>query len=103
MAAGSAVNAYHGTLVAAAVDTVTLQRPYRAVQFVNRGSTDIFVRTDGGTPTVAGAESYVIPANTSVVLPMFVPIADNSDASPRTTSVVELISSGTPAYSVQGV
>lgn len=82
----------HGTLTASTVATVALDGGNN-VEVINRGTTDIFARTDGSAPTAGGADDdYVIPAGGYLALP------DEDAASSSTT--VKLISSGTPSYSV---
>lgn len=110
MATGSAKRVFHGTLVATTVDTITMSNLTASVQVDNRGSGDIFVTTDGTTPTVGGAECYVVPANSNRVFPTNVRhgvgtwldydgVTTVGTAGP-TSFAVKLISSGTPAYSV---
>jgi hypothetical protein len=105
MASGSATRIYHSTLAAAVADTVTLAGNYRSVIVYNRGATDLFV-TVGATavvapPTVAGAEDWVVPANQVFTIPNTAQQPDETEPQ-LTTTVVKLISSGTPAYSVEG-
>lgn len=81
----------HGTLTASTVATVALDGGNN-VEVVNRGTVDIFARTDGTNPTVGGADDdYVIPAGGYLSIP-------DEDSSSSTTTV-KLISSGTPGYS----
>ena len=94
MASYSAVRAAHATLVATTVDTVTLTGSYARVEVRNRSTGDIFLTLDGSTPTVAGNETLVVPANSVGSFPNVAGIS-----APVT---VKLISSGTPAYSVTG-
>lgn len=88
--------AYHGTLTASAVDTVTLSRAGAAVKIINRGGTnEIYYTLDGTAPTVGGDDCFVVPNQ-----------AGASDTRVNTqgasnTCVVKLISSGAMTYSVQ--
>lgn len=106
MASGSAIRIYHGTLAASTVDTVTLSVLNRTVTVVNRGTGDIFVTTGDDvhtapTPTVGGAEEWVVPSNSTVTIPVAAPTpALDQGATLPSKTVAKLISSGTPAYSV---
>ena len=98
MASYTASRAVHNTLTATTVDTITLSAQYVRVEVLNRSSTgDIFVTLDGSTPTVGGNDTYVVPATG---VGTFVNPANTSQ--PPTSTVVKLISSGTPSYSVTG-
>ncbi len=91
MATYSVQRRKHGTLGANTVDTVTLTARTSNVEVYNRGTTDtIYFTVDGTTPTVAGNETIALPPG--VCYQWLAPVG-----------VVKLISSGTPAYSVQGV
>jgi hypothetical protein len=94
MAEHTAERSAHGTLVAATVDTVTLGADWAHVEVTNLDTTSpIYVRVDGTAPTVAGEETFVVPAGGYRILE--VPTA--------TDTVVELISAGTPDYAVTGL
>jgi hypothetical protein len=92
--------AQHGTLVASTVTTVTVNAAHEAVTVTVRGASpaDIFftVGTSGNTPTAptsGGNDCYVVPGvngASKTVLAGSAPV------------VVSLISTGTPAYSVEG-
>lgn len=91
MAAITAQFTAHATLVASTVDTVTLNdQPW--VEVLNRGTDPIYFRLDGTNPTVAGNETHVATAGSSVVM----------KAPGRGALVVKLISAGATAYSVRG-
>jgi hypothetical protein len=91
--ASGEIGAYEKTLVAATADTVTFADDLSSVQIVNESTTvGIYVRVDGTAPTVAGAASYYVPPATITQV--------TSGQSGGT--VVKLISSGTPKYSVTG-
>lgn len=81
----------HKTLVASTVDTVTFARDCDRVEVVNRdGAAELYFTTDGTAPTVGGNNTFVLPA----ALGSYVVTAQGG------LSVVQLISAGTPAYSV---
>jgi len=85
----------HGTLVAATVTTVTLDSDHNSVEVMNRsGSAEIFFTVDGTNPTVGGNDCDVLPAAiNSIEAPAF----------KKGATVVKLISSGTPTFSVRGL
>lgn len=84
--------AWEKTLVAATVDTVTFGDDLRNVTIINEGTTGIYFTVDGSTPTVGGAASlYAPPTSTTSVASAI-----------GGGTVVKLISSGTPKYSVSG-
>lgn len=86
----------HGTLVAATVTTVTLTRDFQRVEVVNvTGTAAIYFTVDGSDPTVGGDDTYVLPA---AICSFEAP-----SASSGSTTVVKLISSGTPGFAVEGV
>jgi hypothetical protein len=83
----TAVFAKHATLTAATVDVVMFQQGTPTeIEVYNRGSADIYFRTDGTAPTVAGDDCYVVSAGQSLVI-------DGAAA-------VQLISASATAYSV---
>jgi hypothetical protein len=86
-------------LTASTVDTVTFADDRTEIEVVSDGAAALYVRTDGGTPTVAGKFSYVLPAG--VVSSRKIPVSSARSASAGGT-VVTLISAGTPTYSVMG-
>jgi hypothetical protein len=89
-------NPQHFTLVANTPKVVTLDANYGVVEITNvDGAAVIYVSTDGTTnPTVAGDGFDVLPATINSV--------DLKDGSTG-TSVVRLISAGTPFVSVRGL
>ena len=95
MASYTVARSKHATLVAATVDTITLERDYSQVEIVNRGTEDIWATVDGSTPVAAADDTIFVGTGQFLVLSM-----------PTTgagTDVVKLISAGTPSYSVTGV
>lgn len=88
------IGAHAISLVGSAVDTVTCVDVWDVVKIVNiSGASPIYATTDGTAPTVAGANTYLVPG-----------IAGASISVARGTTgstTVKLISSGTPSYSVQ--
>lgn len=88
----------HGTLVAATVTTVDLTGTSESLRVQNRGTTVLYYTiTRGGTaatPTVAGDDTYALPANSSDTHSMDSYLR-GGDAQ------VKLISSGIPDYSVE--
>lgn len=95
IAAGE-IAAYGKTLVASTVDTVTFTSSDREMVRVynDTGTAVIHFTVDGSTPTVNGATTYRVPAVAGAY----------TSAEVRTAgaTVVKLISSGTPTYSVEG-
>ena len=92
--AASEIGAHEKTLVAATVDTVTFANYTSEVEVVSDGADELYVRGDGTAPTVAGNASHFLPAGT--VSSRRIKCTRQSDG----TTVVKLISAGTPAYSV---
>lgn len=86
------VGVYNKTLVASAVDSVTfVDEDVAEIEVMTDGSADIFVGFGDVTPTVNGTDCWRVPAAAGV-----------SAFRPGTSgeTVVKLISSGTPVYSV---
>ncbi len=103
MASGSAFKTYHSTLAASTVDTVTLTAWTRYVLVVNKSTTAtdiIYVTTDGSAPHDAGDNTFCVPAGTSKLL-----FNEGVEPEPALgvagSTVVKLISTGTPAYGVE--
>lgn len=85
---------HHGTLVALTVAEVTLDGDYRHIVVMNRsGTAEIYFTVDGPDPTVEGADCEVLPA-----------VICSAEVLSRASgsTVVRLISDGTPSYSVIG-
>lgn len=84
----------HGTLVANTLATVTLDRDFAKVEVLNRdGAAEIFFTVDGAAPTVEGDDCQVLPAAIGALELL---------ARETGQTIVRLISSGTPKYSVRG-
>lgn len=97
MADHTVTRSAHETLTAATIDTVTVSDPQVDVAVTNRGGSDeIYFTIDGSAPTVGGENTFVLPA---AVCSRVV----SSDKFNTATPVVKLISSGTPAYSVESL
>lgn len=105
MASYSAARAKHITLVAATMDDVTITGEYAQLTILNRdGSNPIYVRYGRGataadipTPTVAGDDTIIIPANGSIVVDFPFRYAT------ATNAIVKVIGAGTGGVSVQGI
>lgn len=101
-----AIRVTHGTLTAATVATVTLAAYYTSVEILNRGTTEIYVSADGtstpANPAVAGDEFDVIPPSSSLTVRGRNKWNPTDGVAKPTTTVVKLISSATPTYSVIG-
>ena len=81
----------HKTLVAATVDTVNFSKDCDRVEVINRdGAGELYFTTDSTAPTVGGNNTLMLPA----AIGSYVTTAVGG------LSVVRLISSGTPGYSV---
>lgn len=86
--------ATHQTLTANQVDTVTLASLHDTCEVYNAATSDvdIWIRTDGSDPTVAGDDCIRVPAGTSVQV-----------GTPGDTTLVKLIASSGVPYSVTGL
>lgn len=80
------------TLVASTVDTVTFATDVAEIEVYSDGAAALSFTVDGTTPTVDSQAAEWMPASASVQVVR----------SPAATTVVKLISSGTPKYSVTG-
>lgn len=88
----------HGTLVANTMTTVTLTANHNEVEVIHRGgagAADIFFTVDGANPTVNGEDTDVAPNGVGQ--------RTQVGAYKKQNTVVKLISSGTPAYTVRGL
>ena len=89
MANYSARLAKHATTGINVSDTITLIQDAMSVEVVNRSTNELYVRTDGAIPTVAGDDCEVLPSGASLLLP-----------TPQSTTVVSVISAAASNYSV---
>lgn len=89
--AAGMVGVHAKTLVANTIDAVNFATDPQHVEVVSDGAAAIYVSVDGVDPTVAGANTYVLPA---AVCARTIPHGGSPHA-------VKLISAGTPTYSVQ--
>ena len=92
--AASEVGVHDKALVAATVDTVTFDRDCDEVEVIADGAAAVYFTVDGSAPTVAGNNTHVLPAGAVGRRRVVVPTSGDT--------VVKLISSGTPRYSVSG-
>ncbi len=86
------VGAHAKQLTAATADTVTFAEDLPEVEVISDGSADIYVTFgSGNAPAVAGSHCWRVPAGSGGAV-----------FQPRTSgpTVVNLISAGTPVYSV---
>jgi hypothetical protein len=94
MAGGAANPNWNGTLAAATIDTVTLAAGPNVYEIVNvDGTSRIDYTLDGSAPVVGGnTKSRVLPA---------VPFIDVVNVKSDGSTVIKLISAGTPKYAIQ--
>lgn len=96
-------------LVANTVTTVTLDEPYEQITVINRCTTtattnEIWFTVDSTTPTVGGDNCYLcagVPGE-SVTVPNDTGIDQNATGA-ITGSTINLISSGTPGFTIEGI
>jgi hypothetical protein len=89
MASYSVTRSRHATLVANTVDACSFSTNIGEVEVLNRGANEIYFTCDGSVPTVGGLDTYIVPAGEALRV--------SSE-----TDVINLISAGTPPYSVTG-
>lgn len=95
-AVGAAELAAHDkTLVASTVDTVTFARDCAEIEVLNlNGAGILYFTTDGSVPTVAGANTHLVPAVAGA--------GKRVDVRGAGATVVKLISAAATSYSVEG-
>jgi hypothetical protein len=88
------VESFDGTLVGAAISTITFVKPHVAVRITNvSGSSAINYTVDGSAPTATTAPVLPAVAGAQVLIPF-----DETEL-----VVVKLLSASTPTYSVDGL
>ena len=94
---------HSGALSASTVTTVTLDQPYESITVINRSATtdEIWFRLDGTNPTAAGDDCYLVGPGKSVTVAGDTAIAESVTGA-NAGSVIKLISSTTPNYTVEG-
>lgn len=96
MATYTGIWSKHATLGADTVDTVVLSADFARVEVINRdGAEEIYFTVDGPAPTVEGDNTHVLPAAVGGLLV-------NASAASGSPTIVRLISTGTPKYTVRG-
>lgn len=84
-------SAYHGTLKATHVDTITFSLPHQIVRIFNRTATyPIYIRVDGQDAFVGADENYVVAPNSYWDVPL----------PPQVAPVVSVLSISTNDYSI---
>jgi hypothetical protein len=91
VAAGK-VGAHAKTLVASTVDTVTFADDLDTVEVLSDGAAALYFTADGTTPVIGDDACWELPAGATSARTVPVPTAGGS--------VIKLISTGTPKYSV---
>jgi hypothetical protein len=92
VAAGE-IGVYAKQLAANTVDTVTISRQHDPIEVWSDGTAAVYFTVDGSAPVVGANATYEIPAGSPAVRDgVLVPSAGST--------VVKLISAGTPKYSV---
>lgn len=87
----------HATLTANTVTTVDLGLNFGRVEVLNRdGAAEVYFTTSTADPTVAGANTHVLPA-------VIGSIEVDDETPDGAHSLVKLISTGTPKVSVRGL
>jgi hypothetical protein len=84
-----------GVTVASTVTTVTFSTWYNAIEVLNSGGFDIWMRTDGIDPTISGDDCILIPSQTwKDTIP--------NDQIPASNTIVKMISATATNYTVEG-
>lgn len=90
VAAGK-IGVYAKLAVASTADTITFAEDVQEVEVGSDGAAALYVTVDGSTPTVAGANTWVLPAGSPSVRVLRAQVGNNG-------TVVKVISSGAPTY-----
>jgi uncharacterized protein YjlB len=90
--ARGAVGAYELKLVAATPDTVEFASNLSSVEVVSDGSAAIYFTVDGDAPTVKGGDCFYLPAGAIC--------SREVESKTNASTIVQVISPGTPTYSV---
>lgn len=88
-----AIASHDNALVASTVDTVTFSESVDMIAVLSDGTAAVYFTTDGTTPAVSGDHCHKLPLST-------VPQSATVNVPSTVTTVVQLISTGTPTYSV---
>jgi hypothetical protein len=94
--AAAKIGAYAKLAVASTVDSVTFAEDVQEVEIISDGAAALYVTVDGSTPTVAGANTWILPAGALTTRTLRAQVGNSG-------TVVKLISSGAPTYSVSRV
>ena len=96
----------HATLTASTVDTVTLTRDYPRVEVLHKSAAvaePIYFTVNGAVPTVNGDDTHVVmPGGWKTVKSQADRDEGPVETAPDSSTVVRVISAGTPAYAVTG-
>lgn len=101
MAAYSRTRNLHATTTANVEDVITFANAYRQFEVMNRGGTDMWVRSDGVSPVASADGSDIVRSGQTVVLRNRAP-SGVGDA-PDGPLVVRVICTAAIAYSVNGL
>lgn len=92
MAVYEANSIKHATTVAGVVDEITLHNDYSSFEVINRGTDDLYFRSDGSDPVVGGDDCEIVPGGASVLI-----------LSPGRKRIrVKVVSVGATPYSIAG-
>jgi len=84
MASYTCAHEVHATLSGVTVDDITASAAYGKITVFNRSaSPSVYFTTDGSTPSTAGKETFVVPANSARSVPI--------NAGAPTSKVVKII------------
>lgn len=90
--APGAVGAHELTLAANASDTIEFASNLANVEVVSDGTAAVYFTVDGGAPSVKGADCFYLPAGSAC--------SREVESKTNQPTIVQLISVGTPTYSV---